>query len=200
MPPPGQVSPGGSPPPGTPPSPGTFGGPQQQFPPGGEAPGPQVPQQRGGPGPDWGAPPEPAPAEDSDRSGPRTGVIVAVVLGSAAALVLVTLGAAFGLSWLSQSSGDDTYQVGDCVVQEGSEARVTSCDQEGAFEIVSQVDSRDQCPDPTEPTIEIGGDSPTFYCLASVAAGGTGEEQPDGEQSPAGGEDGSGGDGGSGGQ
>lgn len=187
MPPPGPVSPGAAP--------GTSAGM-----PGHEAPAPAVPQQRGGPAPDWGAPPDADAGEQTERSGPRTGLIVAVVLGSAAALVLLTLGVAAGLSWLSQPSGDETYQVGECVVQEGSEAKSADCGADGAFEIVSQVDSRDECPDPTQPTIEVGGDSPTFYCLASAAAGGEGDEPPAEGGEGSDGQDGSDGENGSDGE
>jgi hypothetical protein len=177
--------------------------PYQSTPPGQVNPegGPQfAPPQRSGAWPEPQAPPDPQATGETDRSGPRTGVIVTAVLGSAAALVLLTLGVAAGLSWLSQPSADGGYQVGECVVRDGAEAKASGCDADGAYEIVSQVDSRDECPDQTQPTIEISGDSPKFYCLAEVAGGGTGEEPQGGEATPAGGEENSSGDEGSGGQ
>src|SRR5690606_24944992 len=141
----------GSPPPGPPPPgapPGGPGGPQPggpqsgNQPPGGPPPAgpPPAGPPAGGRAPESGsAAPEPGDREeaDTDRGGPRISVIVGLVLLGATLLVMVAIGAVYGLSQLSRSSVPD-YAVGRCVVQNGTSADLADCDQPGAFEIISE--------------------------------------------------------------
>lgn len=145
--------------------------------PGAEAGGAAPPAQPGG------QPSVPAP-EEGERSGPKMIVIVGGVLVAATVLVLGAIGAVYGLSQLT-GGGATSYSVGDCVVRAGSSAEQADCDTPGAFEIVSEVESRDECPDPTQPAVEVAGPPLTIYCLTPVSAGDAGdtgaEPDPDGQ-------------------
>lgn len=118
------------------------------------------------------APASPAPTGGAgpERSGPPVSVIVGLVLIGATVLVLGALSVPFLLDRLNSSGGSVSYSVGDCVVQDGTTPRSAGCTDPGAFEIVAQVDSREECTDPTQPAIEVPGPPVQFYCLAPVAA------------------------------
>lgn len=103
------------------------------------------------------------------KSGPSTGVIVGVVLIGATLLVLAALSVPFLLQRLSDP-GPASYSVGDCVVQAGDNARSADCNDPGAFQVVSQVESRNDCEDPTQPAIVVEGPPVVVYCLAPAAA------------------------------
>jgi len=111
--------------------------------------------------------------DDPDRSGPRISVIVGLVLLGATLLVLVAIGAVYGLSQLSRSNTPD-YAVGECVVQDGTSADIADCDQPGAYEIVSEVDTREDCPDQAQPAIEVPGSPVRVFCLAPAGDPGAG--------------------------
>ena len=112
-----------------------------------------------------------AEEEDPDRSGPRISVIVGLVLLGATLLVLLAIGAVYGLSQLSRSSTPD-YAVGQCVIQDGTSADLADCDQPGAFEIVSEVDTREECPDQAQPAIEVPGSPVRVFCLVPAGEAG----------------------------
>lgn len=122
--------------------------------------------------------------EDSDRGGPRISVIVGLALLGATLLVLVAIGAVYGLSQLSRSNTPQ-YAVGECVVQNGTSADLAECDQPGAFEIVSEVDSREECPDQAQPAIEVPGSPVRVFCLAPAGeAGDTGAGETAAPEAP----------------
>jgi collagen type III alpha len=111
------------------------------------------------------------PEPSGGKGGPPTGLIIGLVLAGATLLVLGALSIPLLLQNLSGSSSDDsTYSVGDCVVQEGDIAQPADCGQPGAFEIVSEVNTREECNDPTQPAIEVAGPPAKFYCLTPAAA------------------------------
>jgi hypothetical protein len=114
-------------------------------------------------------------------SGPPTGLIVGAVLIGATLLVLGALSVPFLLQRFSENGGEATYSVGDCVVQDGANARLTDCGDEGAFEIVAQVGTRAECTDPTQPAIEVAGPPVQFYCLAPAGQAGDAEGDPAGD-------------------
>lgn len=123
-----------------------------------------------GPGEGQPAPvpaPEPMP-EPVGRSGPPTSVIVGAVLIGATLLVLGALSIPFLLQRLS--AGSTGYAVGDCVIQDGPNARTVGCDTPGAFQIVAEVGSRAECGDPTQPAIEVAGPPRQFFCLMPADA------------------------------
>ncbi len=77
-----------------------------------------------------------------------------VLLGVIVVAALI-VGAAFGLVYLiSGDSGSGiSVKAGDCVKQKGTEAVTASCSDAGAFEIVSIVDTKEQCADPGQPYV-----------------------------------------------
>lgn len=116
--------------------------------------------------------PAPAPAPDDDgKSGPSVGVIVGLVLIGATVLVLGALSIPFLLDQLRS----DSFSVGDCVVQAGENPEPAECSAPDAYEIVSQVDSLDECEDPTQPYIRTTGSPEQYYCLAPAG----GEPEPE---------------------
>jgi hypothetical protein len=76
-------------------------------------------------------------------------VLLSVVL----AAVLV-VGLAMGLVWLiaPSHSGIDV-KVGDCVKRDGDKAVTATCGDPGAFQVLSTVDTKEQCPDPGQPYV-----------------------------------------------
>jgi hypothetical protein len=97
-------------------------------------------------------------------------VIVGLVLIGATVLVLGALSVPFMLERLGDSAGQAGYTVGECVVQDGTTPKSADCTDPTAYQIVEQVDSQDQCDDPTQPAIEVPGPPVRFYCLAPVVA------------------------------
>lgn len=88
------------------------------------------------------------------------------MVGIIVALVLVAAGAVVGYMMLS----NDGFSVGDCVRQDGDSAVSASCDEEGAFRIVEEVDDHQDCPNPEEAYIEQGsGDDTQILCLEPAA-------------------------------
>lgn len=111
-------------------------------------------------------------------------MIVGLALLGATLLVLVAIGAVYGLSQLSRSNTPQ-YAVGECVVQNGTSADLAECDQPGAFEIVSEVDSREECPDQAQPAIEVPGSPVRVFCLAPAGeAGDTGAGETAAPEAP----------------
>jgi hypothetical protein len=120
-----------------------------------------------------------------DKQGPRVAVIVGAVLVAAALLVLLTLGATFLLSRLELPFGGSSetvdYQVGDCVIQAGNAAEPADCGNPEAYLIVSQVNDREECADPTQPAIEVAGPPVQFFCLVPATQGDAAEGDGDSE-------------------
>jgi hypothetical protein len=76
-------------------------------------------------------------------------VLLSVVLGAA-----LLVGIAMGLVWLIAPS-DPGFDVnaGDCVKRDGDKAVTATCGDQGAFQVLSKVDSKEQCPDPGQPYV-----------------------------------------------
>jgi hypothetical protein len=76
-------------------------------------------------------------------------VLLSVVLGAA-----LLVGIAMGLVWLIAPS-DPRFDVnaGDCVKRDGDKAVTATCGDPGAFQVLSKVDSKEQCPDPGQPYV-----------------------------------------------
>lgn len=102
------------------------------------------------------------------KAGPPVGVIVTVVIIGAALLVVVALGMPFLLQQLRAPAASVTYTVGECVVQDGSNAVVADCTEPDAYEITLRVAAPEDCPDPTNPTVAAGRD---VFCLEPATAG-----------------------------
>jgi collagen type III alpha len=76
--------------------------------------------------------------------------LIGVIL--VAALVV---GAAMGLVWLISRGSDSGFSAnaGDCVKRSGENAVKAHCGDSGTFVIVSNVDTKEQCPDPGQPYV-----------------------------------------------
>jgi hypothetical protein len=96
------------------------------------------------------------------RKSRRWLVISLIAVG---ALILIAGAGAIGYTIFAGRG--NAYHVGACVKQHGDGAAVVDCGTAGAFTIVSLVDGEDQCPDPTQPSIELtgGGKARQIACL-----------------------------------
>lgn len=131
---------------------------------GGFAPGGYPPDPRGG-GRDKGPVTSGWPYVEqppAPRKSRRWLVISLIVLGA-----LVLIGGAGAVGYTLFAGRGSAYHVGACVKQQGDGAAVVDCGTSGAFTIVSLVDGEDQCPDPTQPSIELtgGGKNRQIACL-----------------------------------
>ncbi|MFR9777929.1 hypothetical protein ACL02O_17985 [Micromonospora sp. MS34] len=90
----------------------------------------------------------------------RNGRVLALVLIAAVLILAVPLGA---LALLGKLGGDHGKAapfdpaVGSCIKQSGTTAAAADCGEQGAFTVVSKVDSKDKCADPTQPTVSLKG-------------------------------------------
>jgi hypothetical protein len=96
-------------------------------------------------------------------------VIVGAVLVSATLLVMVAL----LVPWLLQQLGADPerpYAVGDCVVQQGTNAVLADCGEPDAFRVVLEVERIEDCPDyPAQHAITVS-EPPAVFCVSPVGA------------------------------
>jgi hypothetical protein len=110
------------------------------------------------------AEPEPAP-EAKPAPQVRNGWVLLAVLTAAVLLVALPL----GIVWLATRPSDSAFNVepGNCVKQEGRQAVKAGCGDPDAFTVVSKVDSKDKCADPTQPHIVVaaGGGREQVLCL-----------------------------------
>lgn len=106
------------------------------------------------------AEPEPAPNIRSGR------VLLAVL-----AVAVLVLGLPLFIVWLLVASRSDDsafdVQPGSCVRQDGDRAVTADCGAEGAFNVVSRVDSKERCTDLTQPYIVVpaGNGKTEVLCL-----------------------------------
>ncbi len=121
-------------------------------------------------GPPWGpGAPEPdqgrfdafkpvaEPAPETPVPKVRNGRVLAAVLVAAALILSIPLGL---LQLLGKIGGSDepggfNPTVGSCVMQSGESAVEAVCGESGSFTVVSKVESKDKCPDPTMPSLKL---------------------------------------------
>ncbi|RZU50915.1 hypothetical protein EV385_2707 [Krasilnikovia cinnamomea] len=111
-----------------------------------------------------------APTPDKpDTPAPNVRVLpvtVVVVLGAA-----IVLGLVFGLVWLisrgsDSSDGGFSVSQGECVKRSGDAAVKAACGDAGAFQVVSIVEAKEQCPDAGQPyVLNPSGDKTQVLCL-----------------------------------
>ncbi|MGY0007809.1 LppU/SCO3897 family protein [Micromonospora sp. I033] len=104
--------------------------------------------------------PEAEPKTEAPTPKVRNGRVLAVVLIAAVLILAVPLGL---LTLLGKIGGDDKPAgfdpaVGSCVKQSGATAVPADCGEQGAFTVVSRVDSKDKCADPAQPQVVLPGD------------------------------------------
>jgi hypothetical protein len=78
-----------------------------------------------------------------------------VLIGVVIAAVLL-VGMAFGLVYLisgRSNGGGFSVSAGECVKQKGTDAVKADCSEDGAFEVVSIADTKEQCNDPGQPYV-----------------------------------------------
>jgi hypothetical protein len=109
---------------------------------------------------------EPEPAREAKPAPQvRNGWVLLAVLTAAVLLVALPL----GIVWLATRPSESAFNVepGNCVKQEGKRAVKAGCGDPDAFTVVSKVDSKDKCADPTQPHIVVaaGGGREQVLCL-----------------------------------
>jgi hypothetical protein len=123
----------------------------------GPGPGPGLAQGQGldlgqglGPGPASSdvatEPAAPAPHPPKSR-----GLVIALIIAGVVALLAIA-GTGF---WLALDSAGNTFAVDSCVKQDGGAAVETNCSDQGAFRVVTKVDSQESCPDPNQPFVVL---------------------------------------------
>jgi hypothetical protein len=179
---PGYGPPQGGPSQGVPPGGGYPGGGYQGQPPMGQSPMGQggFPPPGGYPssGGEQGRPPEhgrggvptggwPYVDQPPEPAKPRRRWLLITVF---AVIGLLLVAGAAGIGYAVTHRGD-AYKVGACVQQDGGGAKVVDCATPGAYEIVSLVESAEQCPDPKEPSVLLsgGGKANQVACLKKKA-------------------------------
>ncbi|MFD0786331.1 hypothetical protein ACFQZ8_20730, partial [Micromonospora azadirachtae] len=136
--------------------------------------------------PDWGqgAPendqnrfdafkPDEEPKTEAPPPKVRNGRVLAAVLTAAVLILAVPLGLLF---LLGKVGGDQAPAfdpaVGSCVKQAGEGAVAADCGEANAFTVVSKVDDKDKCGDPSLPHVVLQGDGPNrVLCLKPATAG-----------------------------
>ncbi|WNM41820.1 hypothetical protein RMN56_10970 [Micromonospora halotolerans] len=112
--------------------------------------------------------PEAEPKTEAPTPKVRNGRVLALVLIAAVLILAVPLGL---LTLLGKIGGDDKPAgfdpaVGSCVKQSNATAVAADCGEQGAFTVVSKVDSKDKCADPAQPQVVLPGDgSNRVLCL-----------------------------------
>ncbi|MGR6316505.1 hypothetical protein Q2K19_10530 [Micromonospora soli] len=115
--------------------------------------------------------PDAEPKTEAPAPKVRNGRVLALVLLAAVLILAVPLGA---LALLGKLGGDDKPApfdpaVGSCIKQSGTTAATADCAEPGAFKVVSRVDSKDQCADPAQPSVELKSDvAHRWVCLQPV--------------------------------
>ncbi|WP_341718348.1 hypothetical protein QQG74_00600 [Micromonospora sp. FIMYZ51] len=166
---------------------GSFGGPTER-PGGGHSPTDHTsafaPQQSGQPWrPESSAPesdqgrfdafkPVAEPAPDTPAPKVRNGRVLAAVLVAAVLILAIPLGLLLLLGKIGGSDEADAFNpaVGSCVKRSGDSAVVAECGEPEAFTVVSKVESKDKCPDPSLPVVELRGKvAEPVLCLKDAA-------------------------------
>ncbi|MEU3452687.1 hypothetical protein ABZ671_03650 [Micromonospora sp. NPDC006766] len=104
--------------------------------------------------------PEAEPQTEAPTPKVRNGRVLAAVLVAAVLILAIPLGL---LTLLGKIGGGDDKPagfdpaVGSCVKQSGTSAVAADCGDPDAFTVVSRVDSKEKCADPTQPTVELNG-------------------------------------------
>ncbi|MFY1685880.1 LppU/SCO3897 family protein [Micromonospora sp. WMMD730] len=115
--------------------------------------------------------PDAEPEQKAEQPTPkvRNGRVLALVLIAAVLILAVPLGL---LMLLGKIGSDDDKPapfnpaVGSCVKQSGNGASAANCDEQGAFTVVSKVDAKEKCTDPTQPHVVLqGGGVDRVLCL-----------------------------------
>ena len=120
-----------------------------------------------------------APGARPKSKPPRRGLLIGGIVG----VVVVVLMGVGAYLFLRDSGSTDPFPVGSCVKQSGSTAVAARCTDAGAFTVVAQVSSVDECTDKAQPYLQLSGTAANrILCLAPAA--GSGGPGPSGSPSP----------------
>ncbi|MEU7978977.1 hypothetical protein AB0B63_10655 [Micromonospora sp. NPDC049081] len=114
--------------------------------------------------------PDPEPEQKAEQPAPkvRNGRVLALVLIVAVLILAVPLGLLMLLGKIGSDDGPAPFNpaVGSCVKQSGENASAAGCNEPGAFTVVSKVDAKEKCTDPTQPHVVLpGGGVDRVLCL-----------------------------------
>ncbi|MFE9694141.1 hypothetical protein [Micromonospora sp. NPDC005806] len=103
--------------------------------------------------------PDAEPKTEAPAPKVRNGRVLALVLIAAVLILAIPFGV---LALLGKIGGDDkpalfNPAVDSCIKQSGTSAAPADCAESGAFKVVSRVESKDKCTDPTQPIVELKG-------------------------------------------
>jgi hypothetical protein len=87
------------------------------------------------------------------------------------AVGIVVLAGVVGLVAFLWPRGDSAhFAINSCVRESQSTAVAVDCGAEGAYRIVAKVTSKENCPDPKQPWVELGSGKQRVLCLAPAGA------------------------------
>ncbi|MEV4196782.1 LppU/SCO3897 family protein [Micromonospora globbae] len=112
--------------------------------------------------------PDEEPKTEAPTPKVRNGRVLAAVLTAAVLILAVPLGLLFLLGKIGGDQAPAAFDpaVGSCVKQSGQSAAPADCGEAGAFTVVSKVDNKDKCGDPSLPHVVLQGDGPNrVLCL-----------------------------------
>ncbi|WP_432902071.1 LppU/SCO3897 family protein [Micromonospora matsumotoense] len=114
--------------------------------------------------------PDPEPEQKAEQPTPkvRNGRVLALVLIVAVLILAVPLGLLMLLGKVGSDNEPAPFNpaVGSCVKQSGENASAAGCGEPGAFTVVSKVDAKEKCTDPTQPHVVLpGGGVDRVLCL-----------------------------------
>ncbi|MEU1752233.1 hypothetical protein ABZ436_06200, partial [Micromonospora matsumotoense] len=103
--------------------------------------------------------PEPEPKAEQPTPKVRNGRVLALVLIAAVLILAVPLGLLMLLGKVGSDNEPAPFNpaVGSCVKQSGENASAAGCSEPGAFTVVSKVDAKEKCTDPTQPHVVLPG-------------------------------------------
>lgn len=94
----------------------------------------------------------------------RRGLIIGIVV---AAVVVLALAGGGIFMFLNKTSTNASFAVNSCVKKSDDKAVAVACTENGAYQIVSKVDTIDKCPDKGQPYVVLSesGKSDQVLCL-----------------------------------
>jgi hypothetical protein len=114
------------------------------------------------------------PAAEAPAPKVRNGRVLAAVLVAAVLILAIPLGLLMLLGMVggSDEAGGFDPPVGSCVKRSGNTAVAAECTEAEAFTVVSKVESKDKCPDPAMPHVDLrGATANPVLCLKQATGG-----------------------------
>jgi hypothetical protein len=105
--------------------------------------------------------------------------VLLAVLAAAVLILAIPLGTLYLLGKMGEEPAAFNPAVGECVKQTGNSATAADCGDPDAYTVVSKVDDKSQCDDPSQPYVAVpGSNGQQILCLrpakeAAAPAGGS---------------------------